>query len=59
VNAIGPRRAVLAAARARPRDTGGLDAAVLVPALLGLAGLTLAATTMLRKRQLASGPGRD
>jgi hypothetical protein len=59
VNAIGTRRAVLAAARARPRDTGGLDAAVLVPALLGLAGLTLAATTMLRKRQLASGPGRD
>jgi hypothetical protein len=59
LNAIAPRAAVLAATRVRPGDSGGLDAALVVPALLGLAGLALAGTAALRRRQLASARKRD
>jgi hypothetical protein len=59
LNAIAPRGAVLAATRVRPGDSGGLDAALVVPALLGLAGLALAGTAALRRRQLASARRRD
>jgi hypothetical protein len=59
LNAIAPRRAVLAATHVRPGDSGGLDAALVVPALLGLAGLALAGTAALRRRHLASARRRD
>jgi hypothetical protein len=58
LNAIAPRTAVLAATTARSGDGGG-RAAVVVPALLGLAGLALAGTAVLRRRRLASRPKRD
>jgi hypothetical protein len=58
LNAIAPPATVLAATRAHPGDDG-LKAAVVVPALLGLAGLALTGTAVLRRRRLASRPGRD
>src|SRR6185295_9670628 len=47
LNAIGPH---LTAAVAKDGD-GGVDAALAVPALLGLAALTLAVTAVLRRRR--------
>ena len=57
-NPIAPRKAVVTPTGARLAD-GGVNAAVVVPALLGLAALALAGMAALRRRQLASRPGRD
>jgi hypothetical protein len=53
------RPAVLVATGARPGDGKGVNAALLVPALLGLAALALTGTAVLRRRRLASRPGSD
>jgi hypothetical protein len=58
LNAIVPPAASLAANVTRAGD-GGPNAAVVVPALFGLAALALAVTAFLRGRRLASRPGRD
>jgi hypothetical protein len=42
---------------ARPGD--GMHAAVVVPALFGLAAVALAGTALLRRRRLTSMRGRD
>ena len=52
LNAMAPYTAALAVTPARAGD--GVNAAVVVPALLGLAGLALAATAMVRRRRLSS-----
>ena len=52
LNAMAPYTAALAVTRARAGD--GVNAAVMVPALLGLAGLALAATAIVRRRRLSS-----
>jgi hypothetical protein len=56
LNAIAPHSAALAAGAARGGKGG--DAAIVVPALLGLAGVTLAGTAVLRRRRLGSRSGR-
>ncbi len=58
VGPIAPRAAVLAAAATRPGDGAGANAAVVVPALLGLGALTLLGAAVLRRRRLDSA-GRD
>ena len=45
----------LTAASAHPGDGFGLNAAILVPALLVVTGLVLVATALLRRRRIASG----
>jgi hypothetical protein len=57
LNAIAPPPAVLAATSAR--SGSGSSLAIVVPALLGLAALTLAATAALRRRRLASRSRRN
>ncbi len=52
LNAMSPYTAAFAVTGARAGD--GVNAAVAVPALLGLAGLTLAGTAMVRRRRLSS-----
>jgi hypothetical protein len=56
-NASAPHTTTLATARAGL--AGGVNVAVVVPALLALAGLTLAGTAVLRRRRLDSPAGRD
>jgi hypothetical protein len=51
LNAIVPPTAVLTSATADP-DAGGVAAAVLVPALLGLLALVIAGTALLRHRRV-------
>jgi hypothetical protein len=58
LNAIAPRTAELAAT-AVAAGGGGVDAALTVPALLGLAALALAGTAAGRRRALASRSRRD
>ena len=58
LNAIAPHTAVLAAEHVRAGGDGA-NAAIVVPALLGLATLALAGTAVLRRRRLASRPRRD
>ena len=58
LNAIAPHTAVLAARSVRAGGDGA-NAAIVVPALLGLAALALAGTAVLRRRRLASRAARD
>jgi hypothetical protein len=53
------RPGVLVATGAHAVNGGGAHAAVLVPAVLGLAALGLAGTAVLRRRRLATRPRRD
>jgi hypothetical protein len=55
LNAMAPYTAALAVTRARTGGDG--NAALVVPALLGLAGLALAGTAVVRRRRLASRRG--
>ena len=57
LSAIVPYSVASVANQAGLGKGGGIDAAVMVPALVGLAALMLATTAVLRRRRLASRPG--